>query len=62
VLLDVAAWATDSDGKLAPNPAKAARLLITAGWSVVVANPQQPPSTVWDQLCISSHNRLRVPR
>ncbi|HEX6402042.1 MAG TPA: DUF58 domain-containing protein [Pseudonocardiaceae bacterium] len=62
VLLDVAAWATDSDGKLAPNPANAARLLITAGWSVAVADPQQSPSTAWDQLCISSHNRLRVPR
>src|SRR5947209_256971 len=44
VLLDVAAWATDSDGELAPNPAKAARLLITAGWSVAVADPQQSPS------------------
>jgi uncharacterized protein (DUF58 family) len=62
VLLNVAAWATDSDGKLAPNPAKAARLLVAAGWSVAVADPQDSPSAVWNRLCISSHSRLRVPR
>jgi uncharacterized protein (DUF58 family) len=62
VLLDVAAWATDSDGKVAPDPAKAARLLIAAGWAVTVAGPQHPPSAVWNQLCVSSHSRLRVPR
>ncbi|MDQ3826144.1 MAG: DUF58 domain-containing protein [Actinomycetota bacterium] len=62
VLLDVAAWATDSDGKLAPDPAKAARHLIAAGWSVVVAGPQHSPSAVWNQLCVSSRSRLQVPR
>jgi len=62
VLLDVAAWATDSDGKLAPNPAKAARLLVAAGWSVAVTGPQHSPSAVWDQLCVSSRSGLRVPQ
>lgn len=57
VLLDVAAWATDSDGGLAPDPGKAARHLAAAGWSVTVANPHQSPSAVWNQLCISSRAR-----
>ena len=62
ILLDVAAWATDSDGKVAPDPAKTARLLIAAGWSVAVAGPQHSPSAVWNQLCVSSPSRLGVPR
>jgi uncharacterized protein (DUF58 family) len=62
VLLDVAAWATDSDGRLAPDPAKAARLLLAAGWSVAVADPQHSPSAVWNQLCASSQRRLGAPR
>jgi hypothetical protein len=51
ILLDVAAWATDGDGRVAPNPAKAARLLTMAGWSVTVAGPEQSPSAVWDAVC-----------
>lgn len=62
VLLDVAAWATDNDGKLAPDPGKAARLLVAAGWSVAVAGAQHSPSAVWTQLCTSSHSRVWGPR
>jgi len=65
VLLDVAAWNSagdDSRVAAAPNPAQAARLLVAAGWSVAVARPEQPPSSVWDQLCISSRSKLQVPR
>jgi uncharacterized protein (DUF58 family) len=62
VLLDVAAWASDSDGKLAPDPAKASRLLVAAGWSVAVAGPQHSPSAVWDQLCVNSRSGLWLPR
>ncbi|MGH3763979.1 MAG: DUF58 domain-containing protein [Pseudonocardiaceae bacterium] len=62
VLLDVAAWATDGDGRVAPNPAKAARLLTAAGWSVTVARPGQSPSAVWEQLCTGSHGAQRVSR
>jgi uncharacterized protein (DUF58 family) len=60
ILLDVAAWASDSDGKLAPNPAKAARLLVAAGWSVAVADPHHSPSAVWNQLCTGSRGSPRV--
>jgi uncharacterized protein (DUF58 family) len=62
VLLDVAAWATDGDGRVAPNPAKAARLLTAAGWSVTVAGPAQSPSAVWDHICTGSLGAQRVPR
>jgi uncharacterized protein (DUF58 family) len=62
VLLDVAAWATAGDGQSAPHPGKAARLLVAAGWSVVVAGPEQSLSSVWEQLCISSHRMLGAPR
>lgn len=62
VLLDVAAWATEGDGHVAPDPAQTARLLVAGGWSVAVARPEQPPSAVWDQLCISSRSKLQVPR
>jgi hypothetical protein len=62
VLLDVAGWATDSDGKVAPDPGKTARLLVAAGWSVAVAGPQHSPSAVWTQLCTSSHSSVRGPR
>ncbi|MGH3694486.1 MAG: DUF58 domain-containing protein [Pseudonocardiaceae bacterium] len=55
VLLDVAAWATEGDGKIAPDPAKAARLLVAAGWSVAVAGPEHSPSSVWSQLCMTHH-------
>jgi uncharacterized protein (DUF58 family) len=59
VLLDVAAWATEEEGKIAPDPVKAARLLVAAGWSVAVAGPEHSLSSVWDQLCLTS-NALRV--
>lgn len=65
VLLDVAAWNSagdDSHVAVAPDPAQAARLLVAAGWSVAVARPEQPPSSVWDQLCISSRNKLQLPQ
>jgi uncharacterized protein (DUF58 family) len=59
-LLDVAAWDTERDGPPAaatPDPAQAARLLVAAGWSVTVARPEQPPSLVWDRLCINSRHK-----
>ncbi|MGH3852340.1 MAG: DUF58 domain-containing protein [Pseudonocardiaceae bacterium] len=59
VLLDVAAWATAAES-CAPDPARAARLLVAAGWSVTVARPDQPSSAVWDQLCISSRTWSRT--
>ncbi len=62
ILLDVAAWATDGDGRVAPNPAKTARLLTAAGWSVTVAGPEQSPSAAWDQLCTGSPGVQRAPR
>jgi uncharacterized protein (DUF58 family) len=65
VLLDVAAWGAEGGGSFAPvvpDPAQAARLLVAAGWSVAVARPEQPPSSVWDQLCISSRSKLQAPR
>jgi len=65
VLLDVAAWDIAGNGSaasVAADPAPAARLLIAAGWSVAVARPEQPPASVWDQLCISSRSKLRAPR
>lgn len=55
VLLNVAAWGTDGDDKVAPHPAKAARLLSAAGWSVTVADPEHSPASVWDELCASSY-------
>ena len=62
ILLDVAAWATDVDGRVAPNPAKAARLLMAAGWSVTVAGSDQSPSAVWGHMCAGSPGAQRVPR
>ncbi len=65
VLLDVAAWATKRDGSpaaAAPDPARAARLLVAAGWSVAVARPDQLPSSVWDRLCISSRSKREALR
>ncbi|MBV9012264.1 MAG: DUF58 domain-containing protein [Pseudonocardiales bacterium] len=66
VLLDVAAWAGSgapgSDGQAASHPTQAARLLVAAGWSVTVARPEQPLSSVWDQVCLSSRSTLQVPR
>jgi uncharacterized protein (DUF58 family) len=62
VLLDVAAWATDGDGKCAPDPGKVAQLLVAAGWTVTVAGPQQSPPAVWNQLCNSSASRMWVPQ
>lgn len=49
VLLDVAAWSSAGEPDSAAAP-QAARLLSAAGWSVVVAGPDQPPDAVWDQL------------
>ncbi|MGB8995418.1 MAG: DUF58 domain-containing protein [Pseudonocardiaceae bacterium] len=65
VLLDVAAWGAEEDGAVVPDaadPTQAARLLVAAGWSVAVARPEQPPSSVWVQLCISSRSKLQAPR
>ncbi|HSL09268.1 MAG TPA: DUF58 domain-containing protein [Pseudonocardiaceae bacterium] len=65
VLLDVAAWDTEGDGPpaaAAPDPAQAARLLVAAGWSVTVARPEQPPSLVWNRLCINSRHQREVLR
>jgi uncharacterized protein (DUF58 family) len=65
VLLDIAAWDPEGDGSpagAAPDPAQAARLLAAAGWSVTVARPEQPPSSVWDRLCISSRSKREAPR
>ena len=65
VLLDVAAWDTEGDGPpaaAAPDPAQAARLLVAAGWSVTVARPEQPPSLVWDRLCINSRHQREALR
>ncbi|MFZ0120824.1 MAG: DUF58 domain-containing protein [Pseudonocardiaceae bacterium] len=65
VLMDVAAWdnaGNGSAGSVAADPAPAARLLAAAGWSVAVARPQQPPASVWDQLCSSSRSKLKAPR
>jgi uncharacterized protein (DUF58 family) len=65
VLLDVAGWDIADDGSSCPvaaDPAQAARLLVAAGWSVAVARPEQPPASVWDQLCSSSRKKLAVPR
>lgn len=52
VLLDVAAWAGTG-----PDPAETSRLLGTAGWSVVVAEPDQPAWLVWERLCLNSRSR-----
>jgi uncharacterized protein (DUF58 family) len=66
VLLDVGAWSVVGDGgsqvAAGADPAQAGRLLTAAGWSVAVAQPGQPPSAVWDQLCISSRCKLPTPR
>ena len=65
VLLDVAAWDIAGNGSsypVAADPAQAARLLVAAGWSVAVARPEQPPASVWDQLCSSSRSKLAAPR
>ncbi len=65
VLLDVAAWSGAGDSAAdapAPDPAQAARLLGAAGWSVTVARPEQPPSSVWDRLCVSSRSKWEAPR
>ncbi|MGH3910307.1 MAG: DUF58 domain-containing protein [Pseudonocardiaceae bacterium] len=52
----------DEPGPAAPDPAGPARILLAAGWSVAVAQPQQPASSVWEQLCLSSRNKQRVVR
>ncbi|MGH3898381.1 MAG: DUF58 domain-containing protein [Pseudonocardiaceae bacterium] len=65
VLLDIAAWSSAGDGSsiaAPPDPARAARLLVAAGWSVTVARPEQPPSLVWDRLCISSRGKREALR
>jgi uncharacterized protein (DUF58 family) len=64
VLLDVAAWAglgaIGRGGHRCPDPARAAQLLGTAGWSVTVARPEQPLSSVWDQVCLISRTMPRA--
>ncbi|MGH8921345.1 MAG: DUF58 domain-containing protein, partial [Actinomycetes bacterium] len=73
VLLDVAAWDPERSPTAAspdtappdtapPDPTQAARLLAAAGWSVTVARPEQPPSSVWDRLCISSRTKREALR
>jgi uncharacterized protein (DUF58 family) len=65
VLLDVAAWSIAGDvptGAVGADPAHAARLLVAAGWSVTVARPEQPPSLVWNHLCISSRSKWEALR
>lgn len=75
VLLDVAAWPEqahrereqdrgepDEPGPAAPDPAGPARILLAAGWSVAVAQPQQSASSVWEQLCRSSWIKQRAVR
>lgn len=75
VLLDVAAWPEqahgepeqdrgepDEPGPAAPDPAGPTRILLAAGWSVAVAQPRQPASSVWEQLCLSSRNKQRAVR
>lgn len=61
VLLDVAAWTQPVD-QPAPDPAETARALRTAGWSVEVAGPQRPHSSVWEQLCAGTRVTLRAAR
>jgi uncharacterized protein (DUF58 family) len=60
VLLNVSAWGAEGDDKIAPHPAKAARLLTATGWSVTVADPNHSPASVWDELCVSSQHALGV--
>ncbi len=66
VLLDVAAWDRAGGhspfGAARPDPALAARLLGAAGWSVTVARPEQPLSSVWERLCISSRSKQEALR
>ncbi|HVE96840.1 MAG TPA: DUF58 domain-containing protein [Pseudonocardiaceae bacterium] len=65
VLVDVAAWRVAGDVStvaVGANPAQAARLLVAAGWSVTVARPDQPPSLVWNHLCISSRSKWEALR
>ncbi|HEY6422326.1 MAG TPA: DUF58 domain-containing protein [Pseudonocardiaceae bacterium] len=64
VLLDVAAWDPDSDMAAdgAPDPAQAARMLVAGGWSVAVAGPEQPLSSIWDRLCLSSGSKPAASR
>jgi hypothetical protein len=65
VLLDVAAWRVAGDVSTAAvgaDPTQAARLLVAAGWSVTVARPEQPPSVVWNHLCISSRSKWEALR
>ncbi len=65
VLLDVAAWSVAGDVStvaVGADPAQAARLLVAAGWSVTVAHPEQPPSLVWNRLCISSRSKWEALR
>jgi uncharacterized protein (DUF58 family) len=67
VLLDVAAWTRQAGTRQAlrpggPDPVQVAELLAAAGWSVAIAHPDQPPSAVWAQLCLSSRTKLPAPR
>jgi uncharacterized protein (DUF58 family) len=57
VLLDVAAWAGPAAAGGACDPAEAQRLLVAAGWSVVVAGPDEPIASVWRRLCAESRSK-----
>jgi uncharacterized protein (DUF58 family) len=71
VLLDVAAWSAAAwDGTVdragsygaggggsADQADEAARLLVAAGWSVVVAPPDEDIASVWDRLCANSRRK-----
>ncbi|MGH3999559.1 MAG: DUF58 domain-containing protein, partial [Pseudonocardiaceae bacterium] len=62
---DVAAWDSAGHnpfGAARPDPTLAARLLGAAGWSVTVARPEQPLSSVWERLCISSRSKRETLR
>lgn len=60
VLLDVAAWhvaGANGGGSGGDSADEAARLLVAAGWSVVVAPPDEAIASVWDRLCVNSRRK-----
>jgi uncharacterized protein (DUF58 family) len=56
ILMDTRAWAGQGD-TVVIDPEKAASLLIGAGWSTIIARPEQPMTQVWTNLCRVSANR-----
>jgi uncharacterized protein (DUF58 family) len=56
ILMDSRAWAGQGDTTVT-DPEKAASLLIGAGWSTIIARPDQPMTQVWTNLCRVSANR-----